>query len=343
MQSSTTAPTPRRLGALALGAILVTLLTTLTLAGCGPTTPDSSLPTLTLGLTYVPNVQFAPFYVAEELGYYKTAGLNVILRHHNVGEDEFAAFAAGRENAIFAGGDEVLQARSKGLSLVYVASVFARYPVALIVPANSSITSIADLRGHTIGVPGLYGATYIGLLALLRKAGLSQSDVHIQSIGYTQVSALLTHKVDAVMGYLNNETIQFQQAKFAVRTFAASAAQPLISNGLAAPPSLLSKHPAEVKALIAATLRGVEYTIAHPQEAYTICKKYVTALNDPSQTATQFAVLQATIALFKTSAGARMGYTSQADWQSMYTFLQSIGQLSGTVDITQAYSNAYLP
>src|SRR5579862_853980 len=93
MQSSTTAPTPRRLGALALGAILVTLLTTLTLAGCGPTTPDSSLPTLTLGLTYVPNVQFAPFYVAEELGYYKTAGLNVILRHHNVGEDEFAAFA----------------------------------------------------------------------------------------------------------------------------------------------------------------------------------------------------------------------------------------------------------
>ncbi len=340
---STSSSTPCRLGTLASLSILFALFATLTLAGCGASTPDRSLPTLTVGLTYVPNVQFAPYYVAEQLGYYHDAGLNVILRHHSFGEDEFAAFAAGRENAIFAGGDEVLQARSKGLQLVYVASVFAQYPVGLMVPASSSITSVAALRGHTVGVPGLYGATYIGLLALLRKAGLSPSDVHIQSIGYTQVSALLTHKVDAVMGYLNNEAVQFRQANFAIRTFPASAAQPLISDGLAVPPTLISEHPGEVKALVTATLRGVQYTITHPQDAYTICKKYVTTLNDPSQTAAQYAVLQATIALFQPPAGVKMGYTNPADWQSMYTFLQSIGQLSGPVNVSQAYSDAYLP
>ncbi len=338
----------RRLGARPaarglLAATLTALALVAMLAGCGATAPtNTTLPTLTLGLTYVPNIQFAPFYVAEQLGYYKAAGLNVILRHHSFTEDEFSAIAAGKENAIFAGGDEILQARSKGLPLVYVASVFARYPVALIVPASSSIQSVAGLKGHTIGVPGLYGATYIGLLALLRSAGLAASDVHIQSIGYTQVSALLTHKVDAVMGYLNNETIQFQQAKFAIHTFPASTVQPLISNGLAAPESLIAAHPAEVKALIAATLKGVQYTIAHPQDAFNISKTYVPALNDPTQATTQMAVLLATVALFQTN-GAQMGYTSASDWASMETFLASISQLSSTVDTTKAYSDAYLP
>ena len=326
-----------------LSAALAALALVATLAGCGanPTT-NASLPTLTLGLTYVPNIQFAPFYVAEEKGYFKAAGVNVILRHHSFTEDEFSAIAAGKENAIFAGGDEILQARSKGLPLVYTASVFARYPVALIVPASSSIQSVAGLKGHTIGVPGLYGATYIGLLALLRSAGLKQSDVHIQSIGFTQVSALLTHKVDAVMGYLNNETIQFQQAKFAIRTYPASSVQPLISNGLAFPQSLLTAHPSEAKALIAATLKGVQYTIAHPQDAFNISKQYVTTLNDPTQATTQMAVLQATIALFQTN-GAKMGYTSASDWQAMETFLASIGQLSSAVDTSKAFSDAYLP
>src|SRR5690625_3300075 len=43
---------------------------------------DGDLPQLTLGLTYVPNVQFAPFYLAEQNGYFADAGVNVTLRHH---------------------------------------------------------------------------------------------------------------------------------------------------------------------------------------------------------------------------------------------------------------------
>ncbi len=324
-----------------LSALLVAMTA---LAGCGATTASNggSLTPLTVGLTYVPNIQFAPFYVAEALGYYKAAGLNVTLRHHNFGEDEFAAIAAGRENVIFAGGDETLQARAKGLPLVYVANIFTEYPVTLIVPADSSIQSLADLRGHTIGVPGQYGATYIGLLALLKSAGLTASDVTIQSIGYTQVSALVGHKVDAVMGYINNEPIQFQKAGFAIRTFPVADAQPLVSNGLAAQEGELKAQPAAIKALIAATLKGVDYTIAHPQEAVTISKQYVPGLSDPSAAASALAVLQATLPAIKPNS-AHPGYNDPAAWQSMATFLQSFGQLTGSVDVTQAYNTAYLP
>ncbi len=143
-------------------------------------------------------------------------------------------------------------------------------------PANSPIQSAADLRGHTIGVPGAYGATYIGLLSLLSSAGLSQSDVHIQSIGYTQVTALLTHKVDAIMGYANNEPLLLQKAGMTVRTFDVNNAEhPLISNGLAAMQSELSAHGGDIKKLVAATLKGVDYVLAHPQDAVNLSKAYV--------------------------------------------------------------------
>src|SRR5262249_28627411 len=149
--------------------------------------------------------------------------------------------------------------------IVDIATIFTRYPVVAVVPVSSSISSAADLKGHTIGVPGKYGATYIGLLALLSSAGLKESDVTIQSIGYTQVTALLTHKVDACMGYANNEPLLLQKAGMSVRALDVNSAEhPLISNGLAALQTVLSTRGGDIKKLVAATLKGVQYVVAHP-------------------------------------------------------------------------------
>jgi NitT/TauT family transport system substrate-binding protein len=318
------------------------LLLPLSACGASASNGTASLTSLTVGLTYVPNIQFAPFYVAKSLGYYRDAGLDVTFHHHNAGEDEFSALVAGQEDAIFAGGDEGLQARAHGPALVYIAQIFTTYPVALIVPADSPIHSAADLRGHTIGVPGQYGETYIGLLGLLKGAGLTSSDVHIQSIGFTQVQTLMGHKVDAVMGYLNNEPILFQKQGFKVNTIGVGSAQPLISNGLLAMQSQLQAHPDRIKALVAATLRGLDYTLAHPQDAVNLSKTYVPDLSAAAQAADALTVLQATLPLMA-QTGPKPGYNDPAAWQSMTSFLQSQGQLSGSVDASQAYSNAYLP
>jgi NitT/TauT family transport system substrate-binding protein len=326
-------------------ALLLAALTVVLLAGCGSGSTTKTLHHLTVGLTFIPNIQFAPFYVAEELGYYKDAGLTVTLRHHQFGEGEFDAVAAGKEDAVFGGGDEMLQARDHKIPLVYIANVYAKYPVALIVPADSPIKTAADLRGHSIGTPGPYGETYFGLLALLRSAELEPSDVTIQNIGFTQVAALLGKKVDAVMGYLNNEPIQFQQANFAVRTLALSDAVqplPLVSNGLGALQSVLNTHGDDMKALVAATLRGVIYTIAHPQDALTMSKKYVPGLDDPKKAADALAVLQETIPVWQPVA-VSSGHNDPATWQAMNTFMLQYGLLTSQLDVTQAYTNSYLP
>src|SRR4051794_15767237 len=103
-----------------LVGLLLLLAGIVPLAGCGASAESNSL---TVGLTYIPNIQFAPFYVAEALGYYKAAGLNVTLRHHGANEDEFGALISGKEDLIFAGGDETLQVRAQGQDIVYVAQV----------------------------------------------------------------------------------------------------------------------------------------------------------------------------------------------------------------------------
>lgn len=327
----------------AAGVSLALLVLVISFAGCGSSASGTGPAKLTIGLTYVPNIQFAPFYAAQALGYYRDAGLSVTFHHHAPGQDEFGAVVAGQEDAIFAGGDEIAQVRARNVSLVDVATLFTRYPVVAVVPASSSIQSAADLRGHTIGLPGKYGASYIGLLALLSSVGLKESDVTIQSVGYTQVTALLTHKVDAIMGYANNEPLLAQKGGMAVRTFDVNNAEhPLISNGLAAMESVLSSRGGDIKKLVAATLKGVQYVAEHPQEAVNLSKVFVPGLDNPSTAADALAVLQATVPYLQTN-GAKAGYNDPVKWTAMVSFLQAQGLLAGPVDASKAYSNDYLP
>ena len=135
----------------------------LLLAACGSsqaTGTSSSTPTglsnLSIGLGYIPDIQFAPFYVAQSKGYYRDAGLNVTF-HHGIVNDLIGAMVLGKDNYVFASGDEVLVARSKNLKVIDVSTIFQKYPVSLIVPANSPIKTLADLKGHSIGEPGPYG------------------------------------------------------------------------------------------------------------------------------------------------------------------------------------------
>lgn len=310
------------------------------LAACG--SPGAgTYSTVTIGLTYVPDIQFAPFYVAAEKGYYRDAGLNVTF-HHGIETNEFGLLAAGKEDAIFAGGDETLEARSQaGIPLVDVATIFQKYPVVLVVPAASPIHTAADLRGHTIGIPGPYGATYTGLLALLHSAGLGLKDVAIKNIGFTQVTALLTHQVDAVVGYANNEPIELAAQGFAVRTINVWDVQPLVSNGLVVLSGELKDHPDVVRAIVKATLQGVRETMANPQEAVRISAKYVPGLDQPAKAASALTVLQATIPLWQ--GASTLGYNDPATWRAMASFLGTTGLVHGTVNPAPAYTNAYLP
>ena len=315
------------------------LLLMMIVAACGSantgTGNSTSLKKVSIGLGYIPDIQFAPFYVAQSKGYYKAAGLDVTFHPGDV-SDLIGSMVLGKDNFVFASGDEELVARSKNLNVVDVSTIFQRYPVSLIVPADSSIHTLADLKGHTIGVPGPYGATYIGLLAFLNYAHLSLSDVHVQAIGFTQVAALIGHKVDAVMGYSNNEPLLLNARGFKVRTFDVSDYQPLVSNGIITTEATLSSQPQLVRNFVQATIKGLRDVIANPAEAVQISKSYIADLN----TDTAMTVLQATIPIWQGNGQVALGYNDMATWQSMEQFLVAQKIIPPVQNLAQAYTNS---
>ncbi|HLZ61713.1 MAG TPA: ABC transporter substrate-binding protein [Ktedonosporobacter sp.] len=328
---------------IALPILSLSVVLTLLLVACGGNgSPSSgnapapasstSLKNVSIGLGYVPDIQFSPFYVAQSKGYYQAAGLNVTF-NHGIVPDLIGSMVAGKNDFVFAGGDELLVARDKQVKAIDVSTIFQKYPVSLIVPADSSIKTLTDLKGHSIGVPGPYGSTYTGLLALLYKAGLTLNDVKVQSIGFTQVAALIGRKVDAVMGYSNNEPLQLSKHGVPVRTFAVSDYQPLISNGIITTEGTYHSQPEVVRNFVQATLKGLKDVMADPSSAVEVSKKYIPGLD----AAQALQVLQATIPIWQGSN--KPGYNDSATWQSMEQFLVAQKMISPVQDLTQAYSN----
>lgn len=291
----------------------------------------------TIGLTYIPNIQFAPWYWALDRGLFTAQGVQATLRHHGAQEGLFTALSAGDEQFAVAGGDEMLQARAQGMDLVSIATVYQRYPVVVIVPSGSSITTLADLRGRRIGVPGKYGETWFGLLVALRSAGLTQADVDVQAIGYTQQAALATRKVDAVVGYSNNDAVQFARNGVAVRQIALGTNVPLVGISLVTTAPVLASSPGLCRGVARATVAGMRAVAANPSAAVQDAVSHVPELSASSAQANALATLRATIPLLGTT-----GYVDAAAWRRMGSFMSDAGLLQGRVDTAKAIDTGVL-
>lgn len=330
-----------------IGAALLSVVAVTGLTSCAEEPGKSegkSGDKLTLGLTYTPNIQFAPFYVAKEKGFYEDAGVTVELRHHGAAEDLFGALKRGDEDVVYAGGDEMLQARSKNLPIVDIATIYHKYPVALLVPEDSDIKKPADLKGRTIGTPGPYGETYFGLLALLKEAGLSEKDADVKHIGFTQQAALKGGKVDGVMGYVNNDAVSFEESGTPVRALTLSTSgggQALVGPSLGAKQSTLDDRGQDIRKFVDASLRGMQYTIDHPEEAVELSRKHIPGL-DGDKKENALAVLKATEPLMRNERG-ELGYIDPQVWARMAEFMYDQGLLDKQIQAEQAYDADYLP
>ena len=315
------------------------------LAGCSGGTEDddgsgnADLPQLTLGLTYVPNVQFAPFYLAAQNGYFTDAGVDVTLRHHGESEDLFGALTAGTEDLVVAGGDEMMQARDQGVPVVDIATIYTSYPVALIVPTDSEITEPADLAGRSVGVPGPFGETYFGLLAMLQAAELTEEDVDVQHIGFTQQDALSEGHVDAVMGYSNNDVPQFAATGLDVRAVPLGDV-PLVGIGLGTTDELLAAETEALRGVVQAVGRAVQEIVDDPAVGVAAATEEIPGTVDEQQEAIMTATMEATVPLYGDLSSPFGLHTGP--WAEMSAFLADAGLTSTPVPAQDAYTDALI-
>jgi len=216
---------------------------------------------------------------------------------------------------------------------------YQQYPVGIVAKASSGITSLADLRGKKLGLPGLYGASYIGAVAMLDSVGLTESDLTLDSIGFNQVEVLMTGKDDAVVVYTANEPNQLRALGAEIVEFKAADTMELVANGIITNEKTLIENPELVRALVTATLKGIEYTGQHPEEAFEISKRYVENLAQADQEV-QMQVLRSSIELWQAD---RMGYSDPIAWENMQRVLLKMGLLKTELDLNMAFDNRFIP
>lgn len=320
---------------------LMWILLVLLVSGCNVKTTSPTIQTplvyIRLPMGYIPNVQYAPFYVAIEKGYYREAGLEVEF-DYSFETDGITLVGANELQFTLASGEQILLARAQGLPVVYVMGWWQAYPVGVVSKSEQGIRLPADLKGKHIGLPGLFGASYVGLRALLNSAALDEKDVTLESIGFNQVEALTSDQVQAVVVYVNNEPVQLRNLGYEVNVVKVSDYIQLASNGLVTNESTIGENPALVSAMVRATLRGLKTAIDDPAEAYEISKLYVENL-DKANPVVQKEILALSIEFWKAET---LGYTDPQAWENMQAVLLDMNLLAQPLDLSKAYSNDFI-
>ncbi|MFN2109214.1 MAG: ABC transporter substrate-binding protein, partial [Anaerolineae bacterium] len=194
-----------------------------------------------------------------------------------------------------------------------------------------------DLRGLSIGIPETFGASYIGLRALLKAGGLNEADIDLQAIGYTQLAALTAGTVDAVVVYANNEPAVLAQQGVAFNSLYVADYAHIVSAVIVSNDTMVKEQPETVQAFVDAFLKGLQDVLDDPDAAFDISKKYIEGLEENAPA--QRAVLDTSIEYWRASDLGRFDVES---WQQAQTVMAEIGLIEQTMPVESLFTNAFV-
>ena len=329
--------------------VLITLGVALALSACanserrpepveGSTNEAGELTHIRLPMGYIPNIQFAPFYVAVEKGYFREAGIELEF-DYNFETKGVELVGAGELPFAIASGEQVLLARAQGLPVTYVAAWYQQYPVSVVAKSELGVLVPQDLKGKKIGLPGLFGANYVGLRALLFEADMSESDVTLDAIGFNQVELVATDQQNIIVGYAANEPIQLRAQGIAVTEMRVADYVQLASNGILANEKVIADDPELVRAFVGAFLKGLAATITDPGEAISLSASSIPNFADLNADV-QKQTLEISIEQWKAE---RLGYSDPQAWENMQNVLLDMALITEALDLNRAFTNEFVP
>lgn len=293
---------------------------------------------VSLRLSWLMNVQSAGYIMAREKGFYRDAGLDVDIEPGGPNVNSTALVASGANTFGTNDSSQVIFGKSEGMDLVIVAACFQKYPGGVLSLAKSGIREPKDLIGKTLAYNE--GGPWVFTQAMLAKAGVDLAQV--KAVVATGNEVLMNGTVDAKTAFIVNEPISVELAglKPAVLSPADyglnAYAEAVFTNK-----DYLAAHPDTVKRFVAATAKGWDYALAHPDETVTTVVKLGDQL-DTRQQALQLAAQKDFIVTPETKKSGTCSVNGKtlSDTQDV---LLKYGGLKAPVQIGDIYSTDFLP
>jgi putative hydroxymethylpyrimidine transport system substrate-binding protein len=315
-------------------ALVLVALAAVLLASCGGGSSGGGgggRERVDLLLDFFPNADHAGIYAAEAGGAFKRQGLDVRIRAPSDPSAPLKLLAAGKADLAVSYEPEVLRARDKGAPVVAVAAL-VRTPLTSIVSLpRAGIRTPADLRGKTVGTAGIdYQSAYLQAIA---PAGVRE-----RNVGFDLVPALLSGKVDAVLGaYWNYEAVQLRQKGRDPKVIRIEQAGVPTYDELviAANERDVRDAPDRIRKFLAALAEGTAELKAHPADA-------LLKANPDLDSKLQTASVEATLPYLAPAAGHPYGYMNPREWAAFTDFLHG-KKLLRLSSPKGAFTNALLP
>jgi putative riboflavin transport system substrate-binding protein len=299
-----------------------------------PTIGPSASPTkLVVGLGFIPSVQFAPFYLAEQKGWYTDAGLEVEFQN-KIDPDLVTLVGQGAIDVGISDGTSVIPAVSQGIPIKYIATIYGQFPSIVFAKASSGITDAAQLKGKKLGIPGRYGSSWVMLQALLKSAALTPDDLTIVEYpDFGQGTAVAAGAVDAATGFINNEPVQLELTGEEASVLQIDAITPLPGPGLISGVATLQSKRDAIAAFVDVTVRAMKEIGLDPEVGVEAA---ITAVPDlATARETQVAILRATIAAWSgpVQDASGLGALDSAGWTASIAYMTELGLVPTPITI----------
>jgi putative hydroxymethylpyrimidine transport system substrate-binding protein len=233
-------------------------------------TPAMAQDKMTLILDWFINPDHGPIILAEELGYFEEAGLEVEVVAPADPSDPPKMVAAGQADLAISYQPQLHLQIENGLPLRRVGTLVATPLNCLLVLEDGPIKSTADLAGRKVGF-SVSGVEEVLLSTILGQHGLTLDDIELVSVNWSLSPSLMSRQVDAVIGaYRNFELNQMEIEGVPGRCFY------IEEEGIPAYDELIYvANPDRMDAdmlrrFLHATERATQYIMNHPQESWEI-------------------------------------------------------------------------
>lgn len=246
--------------------------------------PAQAADKITLMLDWFVNPDHAPIVLAQDLGFFKDAGLEVEIVAPADPADPPKLVAAGKADLAVTYQPQLHLQVHEGLPLVRVGTLIGTPLNCLMVRADGPVKSIADLKGRKIGY-SVAGVEQAVVGTVLKSAGLTLDDVQMVNVNWSLTPALMSGQVDATIGgYRNFELTQMKLAGgegkcFFVEESGLPAYDELV---LVANRDRLDRE--RMGRFMGALERGVQYMLNHPEEARATFAAHAPDLKDELNT-----------------------------------------------------------